>query len=114
MTDKIVPIKQLSQDAVGIFEKHNLKFDFIYVDGDHETPSVMRDLTLYYPLLKENGIMCGDDWLLKTVRAGIVPFAQAHNLTIYCGGNFWFLKNEGTYQQKCFYDNWDGDFWRFN
>jgi len=74
----------------------------IYVDGDHATEAVFRDLELYYPLLSSHGVMCGDDWMLKTVRVGIVQFAQKYNLTIYGACNFWFLKDEGQYQYKDF------------
>jgi len=102
LTDKIIPIKKASQEVIEIFKLFRSSFDMIYVDGDHATEAVFRDLELYYPLLSSHGVMCGDDWMLKTVRVGIVQFAQKYNLTIYGACNFWFLKDEGQYQYKDF------------
>jgi len=84
----------------------------IYVDGDHATEAVFRDLELYYPLLSSHGVICGDDWLLQTVRAGVIQFAQKHQLTIYGACNFWFLKDEGLYQCKDFLEA-DDSVWIF-
>lgn len=112
LTDKIYPIKKPSQDAIEIFKLLRLTFDFIYLDGDHATEAVKRDLELYYPQLSATGIICGDDWLLKTVRTGIVQFAQKYNLTIYGACNFWFLKNEGGFAIKSFI-NADQSVWEF-
>jgi len=104
LTDKIIPIKQASQDAIVMFRQLRLKYDLIYVDGDHETEGVLRDLEFYSPLLSAHGVICGDDWLLTTVRTAVVQFAQKHQLTICAGCNFWFLKDEGSYQIKSVLD----------
>lgn len=37
------------------------EFDIVFVDGAHDHKSVLSDLTLGNLLLKEGGIMCGDD-----------------------------------------------------
>ncbi|HSW77158.1 MAG TPA: class I SAM-dependent methyltransferase [Candidatus Saccharimonadales bacterium] len=112
LTDIIIPVKKASQDAIEIFKLFRLSFDMIFIDGDHETEAVLRDLELYYPLLDVHGVMCGDDWMLKTVRAAIVQFAQKNNLTIYGACNFWFLKNEGQYAIKSLLEASD-EIWKF-
>ncbi|MFA5999171.1 MAG: class I SAM-dependent methyltransferase [Candidatus Babeliales bacterium] len=112
LTDKIIPVKKASQDVIEIFKLFRLSFDMIYLDGDHATEAVFRDLELYYPLLNSHGVMCGDDWMLKTVRAGIVQFAQKHNLTIYGACNFWFLRDEGQYKVSSFLEVSD-EAWMF-
>lgn len=38
-------------------------FDFIYVDGSHETADVLSDAVLAFKLLKPRGIMAFDDYL---------------------------------------------------
>ncbi len=91
---KVTPIKQQPTMAINFFRQFNKKFDLIYVDGDHETESVLLDLQNYYPLLTQTGVICGDDWLLKTVRTALQQFAEKHGLTIYADCNFWFLKKE--------------------
>jgi len=103
-TDKIIPVKEKSQDAVPTITQNIQYFDLIYVDGDHETDGVLLDLNLYYPLAGETGIVCGDDWLLTTVRAAVVQFAQENNLTVYGACNFWFLKKEAGFEIKSHLD----------
>jgi SAM-dependent methyltransferase len=36
--------------------------DIIYVDASHEYSDVLADITAWYPKLKQNGIICGDDY----------------------------------------------------
>jgi predicted O-methyltransferase YrrM len=40
-----------------------LKFDFIYIDGDHTSHQVTKDADSAWKLLKPNGIMAFDDYL---------------------------------------------------
>ena len=99
--------------AINFFRQFNKKFDLIYVDGDHETEAVLSDLENYYPLLMQTGIICGDDWLLKTVRTALEQFAQKYGLTIYADCNFWFLKKEDCgYCYKSFLSA-DDSAWKF-
>jgi predicted O-methyltransferase YrrM len=113
LTQKIVPIKKRSDQAIDDVLAHASAFDLIYVDGDHEMRPVIKDLEMYYPLLKKTGVICGDDWLLYTVRAAVLIFAQMHELTVYGACNFWFLKDEGTgFACKSFIDA-DEHIWHF-
>lgn len=112
LTDKVIPIKQKSQDSISTITKNTEHFDLIYIDGDHETEGVLMDLYLYFPLAGEHGIVCGDDWLLTTVRAAVVDFAQENDLTVYGACNFWFLKKEGGFEIKSHLDA-QGEIWNF-
>lgn len=112
LTQKIVPIKQRSDQAVDQMKSYGIPFDLIFVDGDHETEGVLTDLELYYPLVKSTGVICGDDWLLSTVRTAVVQFAQQHQLTIYAACNFWFLRDEGAYRYQTLIDA-DESIWKF-
>lgn len=112
LTGKIIPVKKASQDAIEMFKLLRTSYDLIYVDGDHATDAVARDLELYYPLLSSHGVICGDDWMLQTVRTGVIQFAQKHQLTIYGACNFWFIKDEGQYQYKDFFEA-DDSVWSF-
>lgn len=51
--------------------KH-VKFDLIYIDGGHSYEVVKQDLNNFYPLLRENGIFCGDDYNFATFDDGEV------------------------------------------
>jgi predicted O-methyltransferase YrrM len=114
LTSKIVPIRKRSDQAlIDNIKPYENSLDLIFVDGDHETEGVLTDLKLYYPLVKNTGVICGDDWLLKSVRAAVELFAQQNNLTIYAACNFWFLRDEGEYKHVSLIDA-DETIWMFN
>lgn len=114
LTHKIVPIKKMSNQAVPDVLSYHSSYDFVYVDGDHATEPVLQDLELYFPLLSQHGVICGDDWLIRTVRTAVLAFAQEHQLTVYGSCNFWFLKNEGQFAYHDFMDeNISDDVWVF-
>ncbi len=113
LSHKVVPMKQRSDNAIKFFNQFDKKFDFIYIDGDHETAGVLSDLENYFPILTQTGIICGDDWLLRTVRAAVEQFAQKYDLTVYGDCNFWFLKKEDCgYCYKSFLSA-DDSAWKF-
>lgn len=43
----------------------NNQFDLIFIDGDHSYKAVLQDVQNAVPLLKEGGILCGDDLELQ-------------------------------------------------
>ena len=53
-------------------------FDFIYIDASHKYEDIKRDLTLYLPKLKKDGIIAGHDYHTKQ-WPGVV---QAVNETV--------------------------------
>jgi len=46
-------------------------FDWVYIDGDHSYKEVKRDIQHYYPLIKPDGLLCGDDWQLPSIRRAV-------------------------------------------
>lgn len=112
-TDKIIPVREKSQNAVPSVTENIKYFDLIYIDGDHETAGVLLDLNLYFPLAGDTGIVCGDDWLLTTVRAAVVQFAQENDLTVYGACNFWFLKKDNGFEIKSHLEA-SKEAWKFN
>jgi len=59
--DSIVHLQDFSYNVVNEFENDSI--DFIYIDGSHSEENVRRDLELYLPKLKKNGIIAGHDYL---------------------------------------------------
>ena len=59
--NKIKLIRNYSTNAVNNFKNESI--DFIYLDGRHDYCGVLEDLKNYYPILKCNGIMSGDDYI---------------------------------------------------
>ena len=58
----IEPVPMPSETAAVVFARKGVKADLIHSDGGHEFESVLRDLTQFYPLLSENGVIVGDDY----------------------------------------------------
>lgn len=56
---KIIPLRGKSNDVLRIL--HPGSFDLVFVDGSHAYSDFMNDLILASPLVKEGGILCGDD-----------------------------------------------------
>jgi 16S rRNA G966 N2-methylase RsmD len=59
--NKVNIIKNKSQTAL---KQINEQYDFIYIDGDHKTSSVIEDAILSFPLLKKGGIIIFDNYML--------------------------------------------------
>lgn len=61
--EKIEIYKGKSSDGLRSEKILKEKYDFIYIDGCHESKEVLEDAVLSWPLLKNNGIMIFDDYL---------------------------------------------------
>lgn len=79
---KIIPLKMTTRKGALQLQKKGIEIDLIYVDADHETDAVYQDICDWYPLLSAKGIMCGDDWYMKSVRIAVKQFAKENNLLI--------------------------------
>ena len=66
--DVVIPMQGRS-DSKEIIEKFEDRFfDYIMVDGAHEYEAVMDDIENWWPKLKPEGVMFGDDYGLEAVR----------------------------------------------
>lgn len=94
LTDKIVPIRMNSLDAAKMLlasitsETH---FDLIYIDASHDYESVYADLKAWYPLVKGQGILCGDDWGHEPIIRAVNQFALEEGLSIDVSESCWCL-----------------------
>jgi len=59
LSDVILPLRGKSQDILPALAPGS--FDLIFVDGSHSFTDFMTDLMLAAPLVKESGVICGDD-----------------------------------------------------
>ena len=58
-SDAVRFIKKYSDDAIADLPDN---LDFVYIDGNHEYEYVKNDLSNYYPVVKEGGILAGHDY----------------------------------------------------
>lgn len=63
-------IREFSHKAAKFFPDNF--FDFVYVDADHSKSGCYRDLTSWYPKVKQGGIISGHDYISqeKTILYG--------------------------------------------
>lgn len=61
--NKVTAIKGMSQQVLKGLDENS--FDIIYVDGGHTADDVLADAVFSWPLLKKEGIMIFDDYLLR-------------------------------------------------
>ena len=59
LEDTIIPIRGRSDDVAAILADG--KFDLIYIDGDHRFEGIVKDIDNFAPLVRDGGILCGDD-----------------------------------------------------
>ena len=55
-----------SSDKLIIDEIPNSSIDLIFIDGNHTYEYVLHDLKNYYPKLNRDGIICGDDFFMRS------------------------------------------------
>lgn len=90
-----------SAEAVKHFSERSL--DFVYLDGRHYRAGVEEDLTLWAPLVRSGGVLCGHDYLdgdlpsgRFAVKSAVDAFAKARGLAVGCSGEplwrSWFIR----------------------
>ena len=58
-------LKMDSEEAAGLFTNKFMKkeyFDFVYIDADHAYSAVKKDIELWLPLIKKDGLIGGHDY----------------------------------------------------
>ena len=94
--NKSIEIIRLSSAEASVKFDDNF-FDFVYIDGNHEYKYVKQDLELWFPKLKKDGILFGDDYLRPYgVQKAVEEFTHEKKLIVHFtdnGNQFYFIKN---------------------
>ena len=86
-------LRKTSESANREFQNEEA-VDFVYIDGNHSYESVKRDITLYYPLIKNNGLIGGHDYtpLYESVMRAVNEFAEQTELDLHSVlPDWWFI-----------------------
>jgi cephalosporin hydroxylase len=70
-TEYITPFPIDSINGALVLKKYGIQADFIYIDAGHEYDSVKNDLTNYSKLVKQGGILVGDDWFHPPIKQAV-------------------------------------------
>jgi predicted O-methyltransferase YrrM len=68
--DRIEVIRDWSQNALRQLLSRGVQTDFLYIDGGHDAPTVLRDLVTGFDLVKKGGLIICDDYLWDDPRWG--------------------------------------------
>lgn len=95
-TSQVLVVRKHSHDAVDYVADKSL--DFIYHDASHLYGDLQKDLEMWLPKLKDNGLMCGHDYV-ELGNFGVIQavdeFVRDNNfefVAINDNGGDWALK----------------------
>jgi predicted O-methyltransferase YrrM len=69
--DVITPLVMQTENAFQVCRAKNIRADLIYVDGDHSYQGCKRDLSLFDPILSEDGVFLCDDYQWEGAKQAI-------------------------------------------
>jgi predicted O-methyltransferase YrrM len=101
MSDKNVHIiRKKTEELINEIPVNHL--DWVYIDGNHQYEYVLKDLKTFFPLLKEGGIICGDDYDQGAKKP--YPVTEAVNTFLKEGAcKLLWIKNNQFFLQKQFF-----------
>jgi predicted O-methyltransferase YrrM len=76
LQETIIPFRMSSIAAARALKVLNYTIDFVYLDSAHECGETFFELSLYYDLLKNGGIIIGDDYITFP--------AVKHDVDLFC------------------------------
>jgi predicted O-methyltransferase YrrM len=78
--DRWEHIKKSSHDCADMFENESL--DFIFIDSIQLIEHLSKELELWYPKIKKNGIIFGHDAMTESVIIALKNFRNKHKIRI--------------------------------
>lgn len=66
--------------------------DFCFIDADHTSIAVQRDIDAWWPKIKVNGFLGGHDYPSPPLRIVVRQFAQTNRVGISTYGRCWAVK----------------------
>lgn len=63
VADIVTPFPTTSENAAVVFADWDVRFDLIYIDAAHEYEPARRDIETYFELLRDDGLLIGDDYI---------------------------------------------------
>jgi hypothetical protein len=94
LQDVILPFPNTSENGYRYFRDNTINAELIYIDASHEEEDVYKDVSNYFKLLNNGGIIFGDDYQSWSgVRTSVTKFVKENNLKVeIVEDNFWIIK----------------------
>lgn len=83
---RVIPIRGGSTEISTRFADGSV--DFIYIDAGHDYASVLADLKAWWPKLRSDGVMAGDDWCYvdaakrRSVARAVTEFFEVRDQSV--------------------------------
>jgi hypothetical protein len=88
LTDTVIPLRVSSIVGARMLKVLNYEIDFVYVDSAHEAGETFMELMLYHDVLKNKGILFGDDYHgFPAVKYDVDLFCKHFNYTLFFTGD---------------------------
>lgn len=90
---QVTIIRKTSEEAANEIPE---PLDFVYIDGNHSYEYVKKDITLYYPKIRQFGVLGGHDYPTgRGVKRAVDEFTKQHKLFLYCVfPDWWIIKQD--------------------
>ena len=90
-------IRDFSTSAAKVFDKGY--FDLVFIDANHSYDYVKKDINIWLPLVKPNGVICGHDYSYQWKDHVAKAVNERFGENIKRGpGKTWFHGNTGNFQ----------------
>jgi hypothetical protein len=85
------------QSEVAVSDFPDEFFDYVYIDGEHLYDWVKRDIEMWYPKVKNGGMLAGHDYMMTEVSYPVNEFCLNNHkrLSTYLSerdSDWWFIK----------------------
>jgi GT2 family glycosyltransferase/glycosyltransferase involved in cell wall biosynthesis len=77
---RVTVCRAFSVQAAKLYVPKSL--DFVYIDAVHTTVAVAEDMSVWWPLIKSGGWLCGHDYSHPDVAAAVNEFVKQNCLTL--------------------------------
>ncbi len=68
--ERVEVLRQWSDEGLRQLLARGVRADFLYIDGGHDAPTVLKDLVLGFDLVKTGGVVICDDYLWNDPQFG--------------------------------------------
>ncbi len=88
--DRARILKMDTAEAAGLFEDHS--FDIVFIDGDHSTNGVTRDIQAWLPKIRAGGLITGHDISWPSVEKGVKALLPNYEVSGPHADAVWFVR----------------------
>lgn len=68
---RLTVLQMSTADAAVLLAAQGAKFDFVFIDADHSTEGVCKDIRAYRPLIRKGGMLIGHDIDWPSVKEAV-------------------------------------------